>query len=198
GVRQCLRLPLLPPPRHAGGGDGGTGARGGEGGSQPPRAGGGEPRGGRAQPPSRGSPDGSAGGRRLPEGRAAGERPHALQPRGELRRRRREPPRRGRRRPDHRGFAPQPSRRARGPRGASPLAGRAARLGGTRGMYLEMRVKGVAVAPLSTLPILILRDEEDKRSLPIWVGLAEANAIAHELEKIPTARPMTHDLMKSI
>jgi len=65
-------------------------------------------------------------------------------------------------------------------------------------MYLEMKVKGLAVDPLSNLPILILRDEEDKRSLPIWVGLAEANAIAIELEKIPTARPMTHDLIKSI
>lgn len=65
-------------------------------------------------------------------------------------------------------------------------------------MWLEMKVKGLTLDPLSKLPILILRDEEDKRTLPIWVGLAEANAIAHELEKIPTARPMTHDLMKSI
>ena len=65
-------------------------------------------------------------------------------------------------------------------------------------MCLEMKVKDCAVDPLSNLPILILRDEHDKRSLPIWVGLAEANAIAIELEKIPTARPMTHDLIKSI
>ena len=65
-------------------------------------------------------------------------------------------------------------------------------------MWLEMKVKGLTLDPLSKLPILILRAEEDKRTLPIWVGLAEANAIAHELEKIPTARPMTHDLMKSI
>ena len=65
-------------------------------------------------------------------------------------------------------------------------------------MWLEMKVKGLTLDPLSKLPILILRDEDDKRTLPIWVGLAEANAIAHELEKIPTPRPMTHDLMKSI
>ena len=65
-------------------------------------------------------------------------------------------------------------------------------------MWLEMKVKGLALDPLSNLPILILRDEEEKRSLPIWVGLAEANAIALELEKIPTPRPMTHDLIKSI
>jgi len=65
-------------------------------------------------------------------------------------------------------------------------------------MWLEMKGKGLALDPLSNLPILILRDEEEKRSLPIWVGLAEANAIALELEKIPTPRPMTHDLIKSI
>ncbi len=65
-------------------------------------------------------------------------------------------------------------------------------------MWLEMKVKGLALDPLSNLPILILRDEAEKRSLPIWVGLAEANAIALELEKIPTPRPMTHDLIKSI
>jgi hypothetical protein len=51
---------------------------------------------------------------------------------------------------------------------------------------------------MSNLPILILRDEGEKRSLPIWVGLAEANAIALELEKITTQRPMTHDLIRNI
>ena len=65
-------------------------------------------------------------------------------------------------------------------------------------MFLEMKVKGLALDPLSNMPMIILRDEEEKRSLPIWVGLFEANAIALELEKIPTPRPMTHDLIKSI
>ena len=65
-------------------------------------------------------------------------------------------------------------------------------------MWLEMKVKGLALDPLSNMPIIILRDEEEKRSLPIWVGLFEANAIALELEKISTARPMTHDLIKSL
>ena len=65
-------------------------------------------------------------------------------------------------------------------------------------MFLEMKVKGLALDPLSNMPIIILRDEEEKRSLPIWVGLFEANAIALELEKIPTPRPMTHDLIKNI
>jgi len=61
-----------------------------------------------------------------------------------------------------------------------------------------MKVRGLALDPLSNMPIIILKDEEDKRSLPIWVGIFEANAIALELEKIPTARPMTHDLIKNI
>ena len=65
-------------------------------------------------------------------------------------------------------------------------------------MWLEMKVKGLALEPLSNMPMIILRDEEEKRSLPIWVGLFEANAIALELEKISTPRPMTHDLIKNI
>ncbi|HWP47068.1 MAG TPA: bifunctional nuclease family protein [Candidatus Limnocylindrales bacterium] len=65
-------------------------------------------------------------------------------------------------------------------------------------MYLEMKVKGLTLDPLTNMPIVILRDLEDKKALPIWVGLFEANAIALELEKISTPRPMTHDLMKDI
>jgi bifunctional DNase/RNase len=65
-------------------------------------------------------------------------------------------------------------------------------------MFLEMKVRGLALDPLSNMPIIILKDEEDKRSLPIWVGIFEANAIALELEKIATPRPMTHDIIKNI
>jgi uncharacterized protein len=65
-------------------------------------------------------------------------------------------------------------------------------------MWLEMKVKQLALDPLSNLPVLILSDPQEKRSFPIWVGLAEANAIAVELEKVPAARPMTHDLLKNI
>jgi hypothetical protein len=65
-------------------------------------------------------------------------------------------------------------------------------------MWVEMKVKGVALDPLSNLPMIILHDMEEKRSLPIWVGIFEANAIALELEKIPTPRPMTHDLIKNV
>jgi len=65
-------------------------------------------------------------------------------------------------------------------------------------MWVEMKVRGLTLDPVSNMPIIILRDEEEKRSLPIWVGIFEANAIALELEKIPTPRPMTHDLIKNI
>jgi bifunctional DNase/RNase len=65
-------------------------------------------------------------------------------------------------------------------------------------MWVEMKVRALALDPLSNMPIIILRDEEEKRSLPIWVGIFEANAIALELEKIATPRPMTHDLIKNI
>jgi hypothetical protein len=65
-------------------------------------------------------------------------------------------------------------------------------------MLVEMKVRGLALDPVSNMPIIILRDEEDKRSLPIWVGVPEANAIALELEKIASPRPMTHDLIKNI
>ncbi len=56
---------------------------------------------------------------------------------------------------------------------------------GGRAMWLEMKVKGLALDPLSNMPMIILRDEEDKRSLPIWVGLSEANAIAHRAREDP-------------
>jgi hypothetical protein len=65
-------------------------------------------------------------------------------------------------------------------------------------MWVEMKVRGLALDPVSNMPIVILRDDEEKRSLPIWVGIFEANAIALELEKVSPPRPMTHDLIKSL
>ena len=65
-------------------------------------------------------------------------------------------------------------------------------------MFLEMKVRGLALDPLSNMPIIILKDEEDKRSLPIWVGIFEANAIALQMENIATPRPMTHDLLRNV
>ena len=65
-------------------------------------------------------------------------------------------------------------------------------------MLYEMQVRGLTLDPLTNMPIIILKDAEGQRALPIWVGIFEANAIALELESIDTPRPMTHDLMKSI
>ncbi len=63
---------------------------------------------------------------------------------------------------------------------------------------IEMKVEGLTLDPVTNMPIIILKDIEGKRALPIWVGIFEANAIALEMEKITTPRPMTHDLIKNI
>jgi len=60
-----------------------------------------------------------------------------------------------------------------------------------------MEVKGLIVDPIANMPVVILRDAEDKAFLPIWVGVYEANAIALQLEGITTPRPMTHDLLRN-
>lgn len=63
---------------------------------------------------------------------------------------------------------------------------------------IEMKVKGLTLDPLTNMPIVILKDKDGEKDLPIWVGIFEANAIALEIEKVPTPRPMTHDLIKNI
>jgi hypothetical protein len=65
-------------------------------------------------------------------------------------------------------------------------------------MLVKMMVRGLALDPITNMPIIILKDAEDRKALPIWVGIFEANAIALEIEKIATPRPMTHDLIKNI
>jgi len=52
--------------------------------------------------------------------------------------------------------------------------------------------------PVTNVPIVILKGVEKDALLPIWVGVYEANAIALEIEKIATPRPMTHDLLKNV
>ena len=63
---------------------------------------------------------------------------------------------------------------------------------------VEMKVEGLTLDPLTNMPIIILKDLSGKRALPIWVGYFEANAIALEIEKISTPRPMTHDLIRNL
>ena len=60
---------------------------------------------------------------------------------------------------------------------------------------VEMKVEGLTLDPLTNMPIIILKDLLSDKALPIWVGYFEANAIALEIEKINTPRPMTHDLL---
>jgi bifunctional DNase/RNase len=65
-------------------------------------------------------------------------------------------------------------------------------------MFKPMVVSGLTVDPLTNSPIVILKETDGERTLPIWIGLLEATAIASELEGIKFSRPMTHDLLKSI
>ncbi len=65
-------------------------------------------------------------------------------------------------------------------------------------MQIEMTIKGLMVDPITNMPIIILRDKDGQKVLPIWVGIFEANAIALQIENVATPRPMTHDLLKNI
>ena len=65
-------------------------------------------------------------------------------------------------------------------------------------MLIEMAIKGLMMDPITNVPIVLLRDLDNQRVLPIWVGPVEANAIAMQVENVAPARPMTHDLLRSL
>ncbi len=65
-------------------------------------------------------------------------------------------------------------------------------------MVKEMQVIGITMDPVTQSPIVILRDKDNRHTLPIWIGVLEANAIAIGLEHVQVPRPMTHDLFKSL
>ncbi len=65
-------------------------------------------------------------------------------------------------------------------------------------MPVEMKIKGLMIDPVSNMPIIILRQVGSEMVLPIWVGIFEANAIAMQIEKIQSPRPMTHDLLCNV
>jgi bifunctional DNase/RNase len=65
-------------------------------------------------------------------------------------------------------------------------------------MEVEMKIRGLMMDPVSNMPIVLLKDVASETVLPIWVGVYEANAIALEIEKVNTPRPMTHDLIKNV
>jgi len=65
-------------------------------------------------------------------------------------------------------------------------------------MLVEMAIKGLMIDPVTNMPIVLLRDTDDQKVLPIWVGPVEANAIALQIENVSTPRPMTHDLLRNL
>ena len=65
-------------------------------------------------------------------------------------------------------------------------------------MEIEVKIRGLMMDPVTNMPIVILKDLNGNAVLPIWVGVYEANAIALEIEKVTTPRPMTHDLIKNL
>ncbi len=65
-------------------------------------------------------------------------------------------------------------------------------------MDVEMKIRGLLMDPVTNMPIVVLKDVNGNSILPIWVGIYEANAIALEIEKVATPRPMTHDLIRNL
>jgi len=65
-------------------------------------------------------------------------------------------------------------------------------------MRRRMKVAGLTIDPVTNSPVMLLKDLESEDSLPIWIGLLEATAIASELESVKFSRPMTHDLFRNV
>lgn len=63
---------------------------------------------------------------------------------------------------------------------------------------VEVRIRGLMMDPVTSMPMIVLKDIAGDAVLPIWVGIFEANAIALEIEKNTTPRPMTHDLIRNL
>ena len=65
-------------------------------------------------------------------------------------------------------------------------------------MELEVKIRALMMDPVTNMPVVVLKEAQGSSVLPIWVGIYEANAIALEIEKVQTPRPMTHDLLKNV
>jgi bifunctional DNase/RNase len=65
-------------------------------------------------------------------------------------------------------------------------------------MEVEMKIRGLMMDPQTNNPIVVLKDVNGTAILPIWVGIYEAGAIASEIDKQATPRPMTHDLIRNL
>jgi uncharacterized protein len=64
--------------------------------------------------------------------------------------------------------------------------------------FVEVNVVGLIMDQISKSPVMVLKPLNDKKVIPIWIGMSEANSIALELESIPSPRPMAHDLIHCI
>ena len=63
---------------------------------------------------------------------------------------------------------------------------------------IEMTIESIRVSLMNYQRVVILRDKSSDRYLPIWIGAAEADAIAVQLQEVAVARPLTHDLLRSV
>lgn len=63
---------------------------------------------------------------------------------------------------------------------------------------IEVTVSKVAIDVNSKMPVIVLKEKDGDKTLPIWIGLFEAQAIALALENVKPPRPLTHDLAKSL
>jgi uncharacterized protein len=84
------------------------------------------------------------------------------------------------------------------PGGARRLAYKRSFMAGPKEDYILMMVGGLTLDPTTKMPIVVLKDPDNKLNLPIWIGPLEAASMATELEGIRPARPMTHDLLRNL
>ena len=63
---------------------------------------------------------------------------------------------------------------------------------------VEVNLVGLIMDQVSKSPVMLLKARDEKKVIPIWIGMSEANAIAMELENVCSPRPMTHDLLRNI
>jgi len=71
-------------------------------------------------------------------------------------------------------------------------------MAGPKEDFILMMVGGLTLDPTTKMPIVVLKDPDNKLNLPIWIGPLEAASMATELEGIRPARPMTHDLLRNL
>ena len=63
---------------------------------------------------------------------------------------------------------------------------------------IEMKIDSIRVSLMNYQRVVILKEKGANRYLPIWIGPAEADAIAVKLQNVQLARPLTHDLLQSV